>query len=99
MRRTCTTRPNTLAVVSMLLQDIDTWAVENALVAALLADATALGLVDEFYFEDHVNFSEMLGWWDNTYNPKQYDPSRSLSDSYHQFLRLRQLGVRAHSWV
>lgn len=91
--------PNTLAVVSTLLQDIDTWAVEKALVAALLADATALGLVDEFYFEDHVNFSEMLGWWDNQYNPKQYDPSRTLADSYHQFLRLRQLGIRAHSWV
>lgn len=81
------------------LQDIDSWAIEGSLMKALFEDPAALALIDEFYFEDHVKFSEMLGWWDNQYNPKQYDPSKSLADSYQQFLRLRQLGIRAHSWV
>lgn len=76
--------------------DIDNYKIEAALMAALLDDPDTLALIDEFYHEDHVNFSEMMDWWD--WN-KQYDPHRSLADSYQQFLKLRQLGIRAHPWV
>lgn len=63
---------------------------------ALFEDPAALALIDEFYHEDHVNFSEMMIWWD--WN-KQYDPDKNLADSYQQFLKLRKAGVRAHAWV
>jgi len=79
-----------------VVQDIDNYKIEAALMAALLDDPDTLALIDEFYHEDHVNFSEMMDWWD--WN-KQYDPHRSLADSYQQFLKLRQLGIRAHPWV
>jgi hypothetical protein len=77
-------------------QDIDNWSIEGALMKALFADPEALALIDEFYHEDHVNFSEMLVWW--AWN-KQFDPDKSLADSYQYFLKLRQLGIRAHAWV
>ena len=49
--------------------------------------------VDEFYFEHHVNFTQMVtrGWGTNT------DPM-SHADSVRRFLALRKRGIRAHSW-
>lgn len=80
------------------MQDVDNFAIEAALMKTLLADTEALALIDEFFHEDHVNFSEMLGWW--AWNGvKQFDPNRTLADSYQQFLTLRHMGIRAHAWV
>ena len=58
----------------------------------LLSDTSISSLVDEFYFEHHVAFLPMQTWWGNKVNG-------TLADSYDIFLRLRQLGVRAHAWI
>jgi hypothetical protein len=79
-------------------QDIDNWAVEAAFVEALKANPDTLALIDEFFHEDHVNFAEMLYWWDWN-GTKQFDPKKTMADSYQYFLQLRQRGIRAHSWV
>ena len=73
--------------------DIDYAPLEEELVRQLMANASVLALVDEFYFEHHVRGSAMeyQGWGHNS-------PS-TLSDSYNLFTKLRDLGVRAHSWV
>jgi hypothetical protein len=73
--------------------DIDSKAVETKVVEFLLKWKN-LGLVDEFLWEHHVdNYLMAPNWGDSQ------DMSKSLADSYTYFLRLRQLGVRAHSWV
>ena len=75
--------------------DIDNSPVEEALIAELLADRTLADLVDELYFEHHVRGSPMwdYGWHVNTVT------NHTLVHSYATFARLRELGIRAHSWV
>jgi hypothetical protein len=75
--------------------DLDNSAVETAVIQELLKDPDLLGLIDSFFFEYHVNFPDMVkaGWGDSV------DPNSDLSDAYALFLKLRQQGVRAHSWV
>jgi len=78
--------------------DIDTPLVEVELVKQLLEDPVLLRLVDEFYFEHHVHGSPMqfLGWGDLRGQKVSYP---GLEDSYKIFQKLREKGVRAHSWV
>ena len=84
--------PRDFVVVKM---DIDNSTVEEPLAQQLLADAALAGLVDELYFEHHVLHTPMwrFGWNVNTVT------NHTLSDSYALFSQLRQLGIRAHSWV
>jgi len=72
--------------------DIDTPRLEVALVKQLLAAPfkTAASL-DEFFFEHHVANKWMERFWGH--NLKE-----TVHDSYEYFSRLRELGVRAHSW-
>jgi hypothetical protein len=79
----------------MVKLDLDTASVEQAYMKKLLSDSSLLRLVDEFFFEYHCNFQPMVkaGWGDTA------DPNIDLSDAYALFLKLRQQGVRAHSWV
>ena len=73
--------------------DVDNSAVELALTEQLASNATLLALVDEFFFEDHVDVREMHNFW-----PEFIGSGRFLSDSYSLFGRLRAAGVRAHSY-
>ena len=75
--------------------DIDNSTVEEPLASQLLADAALAGLVDELYFEHHVLHTPMwrYGWHINTVT------NQTLVDSYALFGRLREMGIRAHSWV
>jgi hypothetical protein len=73
--------------------DIDSKAVETAIVDYLMT-WNNLGLVDEFLWEHHVNNYLMASNWGAS-----QDMSMSVADSYQYFLKLRQRGVRAHSWV
>ncbi len=73
--------------------DIDSKAVETAVVDYLLT-WNNLGLIDEFVWEHHVNNYLMASNWGDS-----QDMSMSVADSYQYFLKLRQRGVRAHSWV
>ncbi|CAF0995667.1 unnamed protein product [Rotaria sp. Silwood1] len=70
--------------------DIDTPAIEFPLINQLLNDSTIYSLVDELLFEHHVAVKEMQRHWEN--------PSETLRDSYVLFRKLRQLGIRMHSW-
>lgn len=74
--------------------DIDNGAVEGKIVDDLLGNSTLLGLIDEFVYEYHVDFKEMIYAWGST-----VDKSKSLYDAYQLFLSLRRKGIRAHSWV
>jgi hypothetical protein len=75
--------------------DIDNFAVESALVDRIANDPRILALIDEFVYEEHVNFAPMVKCcWGATANP-----NLTLHDSYRHFLQLRAKGIRAHSWV
>ena len=76
--------------------DIDNGAVEKGTVDHLLSDDNDdLDWIDEFVWEHHVKnyIMQPMGWGNSI------DTSMSIADSYQYFLRLRQKGVRAHSWV
>ena len=77
----------------LLKIDIDNNPVETELVNQLLASDELIGLVDEIYFEHHVNVAPMNKYW-GMQGAKQY-----LSDTYAIFTAFRQRGVLAHSWV
>jgi hypothetical protein len=74
--------------------DIDSKAVETAIVDYLLVHPEALEYIDEFVWEQHVDNYIMAPNWKKT-----QDMTKSIADSYEYFLKLRKLGVRAHSWV
>jgi len=73
--------------------DIDTPVVEQALVAQLLSQSEKTqAALDEFFFEHHVHgLMENYGWLGQS--------DGTAASSYENFGRLRQLGVRAHSWI
>ncbi len=75
--------------------DIDNTPIEEALIDELLADRATSALIDEFYFEHHVRNTPMwhYGWSGGTVT------THTLPNSYEIFGRLRELGIRAHSWV
>lgn len=75
--------------------DIDNSTIEEPLIEQLLADRTLAGLVDELYFEHHVLHTPMwgYGWHLKT------ETNQTLVHSYDLFGRLREMGIRAHSWV
>jgi len=73
--------------------DIDTPSVELPIVKQLLAEPAATRVsLDEFFFEHHVHgLMQMQGWG--------WQVQGTFADSYQLFGQLRQLGVRAHSWI
>mmetsp|Transcript_18498 Transcript_18498/g.36284 ORF Transcript_18498/g.36284 Transcript_18498/m.36284 type:complete len:396 (+) Transcript_18498:65-1252(+) len=73
--------------------DIDTPSIERPLVQQLVAQADATrSSLDEFFFEHHVHgMMQAYGW--------ASDVEGTFADSYNLFSQLRQLGVRAHSWI
>jgi hypothetical protein len=75
--------------------DIDNSTVEEALIAELLEDRALAGLVDELYFEHHVLHTPMWGYGWRFLTKTNH----TLADSYDLFGRLREMGIRAHSWV
>ena len=85
------TAPEDFVVLKL---DIDTASIELRLIEQLLADAALVGRVDELYWEHAVRMSPMMhqGW-------ARDRPTQTLKDSYELFSRLREAGIRAHSWV
>ena len=89
--------------------DIDNNPLETALVRQLLADDALLGLIDEFFWEHHVWGSPLrktrvslfgtknIGW--GTHMPAKGSQDSALHDSYRILTKLREAGVRAHSYV
>ncbi len=72
--------------------DIDTPDIENALVDQLMTDGRLQALVDEMFFEHHVNAKPMWGFWFTQGSPIL------LADTYRNFALLRSRGIRMHSW-
>lgn len=83
-------KPDDYVVVKL---DIDNSLVELEFVKQLLNRTDLHLLIDEFFFEHHVNFQPMNPSWGTHKEVQQ------LADSYEIFKRLRQVGIRAHGWV
>lgn len=71
--------------------DIDTPTIENKLLDMLLEDPILLELVDEIFYEHHVDIPEMWSSWGRIKN-------LTLVDTYQIFTKLRESGIRMHSW-
>jgi len=82
-------RPNDLVIFKL---DIDTPVVEAALTDQILSDPEISSLIDVFFYEFHVSVPEMASYWGGGLKFTQVD-------SVNVFTKLRQLGIRAHSWV
>lgn len=71
--------------------DVDTPLLESSLLQQLL-DGSAKGKVDEFFFEMHVHGRmQHFGWGERV--------SGTFADTYAALRKLREVGIRAHSWV
>ena len=64
----------------------------------LAVDSELASLIDELYYEHHVRGSPMWPVWQSTFGSGPL-PNQTLADSFAIFGRLRELGIRAHSWV
>ena len=71
--------------------DVDNSALEEEWINQILKDPEALRLIDEFFFENHVH-GIIQAWWGS-------DVKGTFEDSYNMFTKLRQAGIRAHSWI
>eukprot|EP00797_Seminavis_robusta_P007323 Sro14_g010540.2 (140) ;mRNA; r:77183-77602 len=71
--------------------DIDTPAIERPLAHQLLNDPRLVKLVDQFYYEHHVNQRELSRHWGHT--------AESVEQSFQFFTTLRKKGVASHFWV
>ena len=67
--------------------------VEEAIVRQLQASPEAMALIDDFFWEHHVNFAPMAAMWGEKYSKK------TMNDSLVMFSALRTAGVRVHSWT
>uniref|UniRef100_A0A7S1NBA7 Uncharacterized protein n=1 Tax=Eutreptiella gymnastica TaxID=73025 RepID=A0A7S1NBA7_9EUGL len=87
-------RPEDFVVFKL---DIDSNHIEQLIVQQLIDSPKLQGLVDELFWEHHVSLSPMqwYGWGDASRFPN----TGTIMDSYRNFTKLRQLGIRAHSWV
>ena len=70
--------------------DIDQPALENEFVRQVLQNKSISSLIDEMFFEMHVRVEEMIPFWG-------VQPGH-LKDAYVLFTKLRQIGIRMHSW-
>lgn len=75
--------------------DIDTPGVELPLMQQLVEDDVAIGLIDEMFFEYHVRDKYMGPIW----GPSSGNMPGDMQTAYDLFLKLRQKGLRIHSWV
>jgi hypothetical protein len=77
--------------VTVVKLDIDTPSIEGPL-AEQLQESFDGSLVNEFFFEHHVNLEAMNGAW------HMGNSNITLYDSYLLFQNLRKKGIRSHSW-
>jgi len=76
----------------LLKIDIDHSVIEWDFVTQILEEPDLIPLLDDFYFEHHVNVHEMEKYWG-------LGQKHNLDMTYTLFRRLRNAGVRAHSWI
>jgi hypothetical protein len=73
--------------------DIDTPAIEIALIDWIQSNPQLATLIDHFYFEHHVRILQLKQWWGRRHS------KGSVQDSLQLFGALRELGIAAHYWV
>jgi len=73
--------------------DIDSPNIEDAFIEQILADPELMTLIDDMFFEHHVNVPEMGPWGIPATHPVY------LNATYRLFRKLRLGGIVAHSWV
>jgi len=81
--------------------DIEVVNIEEAVVEALLRDPVALELVDDLYWEHHVNIKSMKKWWDlRPEKEKSFadDEGQGVKRTMKYLRSLRSYGIRAHAW-
>eukprot|EP00403_Amphidinium_massartii_P035416 CAMPEP_0178444090 /NCGR_PEP_ID=MMETSP0689_2-20121128/39290_1 /TAXON_ID=160604 /ORGANISM="Amphidinium massartii, Strain CS-259" /LENGTH=454 /DNA_ID=CAMNT_0020068235 /DNA_START=158 /DNA_END=1522 /DNA_ORIENTATION=- len=78
--------------------DIDNSMVEEAIINSILADETLQTLIDELFWEHHINMRPIARAWGNKHG-LSYNVSVGQRVSIGIFRKLRQAGIRAHSWV
>jgi hypothetical protein len=72
--------------------DVDNSEIEFSLIEQILSDPLTYSLIDEFFFEHHSNVKEFQWAW-------KEQVRGSMADGYKFFRRMRELGIRAHSWI
>jgi hypothetical protein len=72
--------------------DIDTPAIEQALFDQVRHDASVRQLIDEMFYEHHVNCKVMNPYWNLWHSQDR------LFHTYEMFLAMRHTGLRMHSW-
>jgi hypothetical protein len=81
--------------------DIDSPGVEEANIEYLVDNVAnnAHLWIDELFWEHHVyeNPIMRLNWYSQGWTANQTDPT--MRGSYNLFLKMRKMGIRAHSWV
>ena len=83
--------PSDFVVVKI---DIDNFSIENSFISQIASSRRLLNLIDELFFEHHVNFQPLVSCcWQET-----SDPNASLHTSYKLFTELRRHGIRMHGW-
>ena len=73
--------------------DIDNTPLEELIVKQMMESPDLHKLIDEFYWENHVDLQPLRGPW--AYPPKEY----TVAGSMDKFARLREKGIRSHSWT
>mmetsp|Transcript_25756 Transcript_25756/g.26155 ORF Transcript_25756/g.26155 Transcript_25756/m.26155 type:complete len:114 (+) Transcript_25756:908-1249(+) len=74
--------------------DIDTANIEMDLAQQVLNNTKYAGLIDHFYFEQHLYMAEMNGRFASTGANRP-----SISESLELFSALRKKGIASHFWV
>jgi hypothetical protein len=72
--------------------DVDNSDIEFGLIEQIISDPRVYGLIDEFFFEHHSNVKEFQWAW-------KEQVRGSMADGYKFFRKMRELGIRAHSWI
>lgn len=81
-------KPEDYVIVKL---DIDTNDLERDLMQQIVNNQSLYSLIDEMFFEMHVFINDMAPYWGSQQTGK-------LKDTYDLFFKLRQLGIRMHSW-
>ncbi|CAB9511728.1 expressed unknown protein [Seminavis robusta] len=84
-------KPDDFIIVKL---DVDTPELERELAQQLLDNPQLSKLIDQFYFEHHVNQAELKPHWG-----RQRGMNESVADSLKLFHDMRQKGIPSHFWV
>lgn len=84
-------RPEDFVLVKL---DVDQRDVEWPIVHQILNDTSLSSLIDEFMWEHHSTVPDLKWAW-----AKGNAIQGSLADGYNVFRKMREIGIRAHSWI